>query len=354
MGTLFFCFLAFLLASYVVLDGYDIGTGLLHLFVARSDGERRDLLSTIGPLWDGNEVFLVAAGGTLFFAFPELYALSFSGFYLPLMIVLWLLIVRGVSIDFRSHLEAPVWRQFFDVAFALASALLGFLLGVAIGNVVRGVPVQGASLFLQPLWTDFMTGGQTGILDWYTAIVGFTAVAVLAAQGALWAEFRTGGPVHERARALFPRLWVASAVLTAAMSAVTFAVQPRVLEAFGGEPWRLVFPIAGAAGFVAALVLHRGGRVGLAFAAWSAFLAFLLASAAFGLYPWVLPSSIDPRFSLSIDQVKAADESLRIGAVWWPIGIALAVVYTTYVHWRFSAPGHGRAGAGAGEPPAGA
>src|SRR5512140_325978 len=138
MGTVFFCFIAFLLAAYVVLDGYDIGTGLLHLRLARDDAERRQLLSTIGPLWDGNEVFLVSAGGTLFFAFPELYALTFSGFYLPLMVVLWLLILRGISLDFRSHLETPLWRQFFDGTFALASGLLAFLLGVAIGNVVRG------------------------------------------------------------------------------------------------------------------------------------------------------------------------------------------------------------------------
>src|SRR5512146_1861847 len=117
MGTLFFCFVAFLLAAYVVLDGYDLGTGILHLRLARDDAERRQLLATIGPLWDGNEVFLVAAGGTLFFAFPELYALTFSGFYLPLMVVLWLLILRGISLDFRSHLAAPPWREACDAVF---------------------------------------------------------------------------------------------------------------------------------------------------------------------------------------------------------------------------------------------
>ena len=198
MGTLFFCFVAFLLAAYLVLDGYDLGTGILHLRAARDDGERRQLLATIGPLWDGNEVYLVAAGGTLFFAFPELYAVAFSGFYLPLMIVLWLLVVRGVSIELRSHLPAPLWRQALDVAFSASSVLLAFFLGVAVGNVVRGVPVGPDRWFLQPLWTDFTVGRDAGILDWYTVLVGTTAVVAIAEHGALWIAARTTGPVSKR------------------------------------------------------------------------------------------------------------------------------------------------------------
>lgn len=344
MPTLFFCFIAFLLAAYVILDGYDLGAGLLHHLVAKTDAERRSVLATIGPLWDGNEVFLVATGGTLFFAFPELYAITFSGFYLPLMMVLWLLILRGISLDFRSHLEATVWRQLFDATFALASGLLAFLLGVAIGNVVRGVPVGADRVFLQPLWTDLTAQGETGIIDWYTVIVGFTSVAALALQGALWLVYRSSGAVHDRARALVPRLWLAATALTVAMSIVTFVVQPHLRDTFAGEPWRLVFPVLAVAALAATFVLHRRGRAGLAFAGFCAFLALLLASAAFGLYPWVLPSSLDARFSLSVDQVHAAESSLAIGAVWWPIGIALAVAYTVYVHWRFSAGAPGKAG----------
>ncbi len=336
MGTVFFCFITFLLAAYTVLDGYDIGTGLLHLRLARDDAERRQLLATIGPLWDGNEVFLVAAGGTLFFAFPELYALTFSGFYLPLMVVLWLLILRGISLDFRSHLAAPPWRELFDGVFFLSSSLLAFVLGVAIGNVVRGVPVGPERVFLQPFWTDWQLGQQTGILDWYTVLVGATAVIILAAQGALWAVYRTNGAVHERARALVPLLWSVALLLTVAMSAVSFRIQPRLAQAFSEGRWRLVFPVLAFAAFVAAFLLHRRNRQALAFAAWSAFIAMLLASAAFGLYPWVLPSSLGAQHSLSIEQVQAAESSLRIGAVWWPIGIALAVGYSAFVHWKFS------------------
>jgi cytochrome d ubiquinol oxidase subunit II len=336
VGTLFFCFLAFLLAAYLVLDGYTLGTGILHLRIARHDAERRQLLATIGPLWGGNEVYLVAAGGTLFFAFPELYAVSFSGFYLPLMIVLWLLIARGVSIDLRSDLPSPLWRQALDVGFSASSALLAFFLGVALGNVVRGVPIGPERWFLQPLWTTFTVVGETGILDWYTLLVGTTAAFAIAEHGALWIASRTTGPVNDRARALVPPLWALAAGLTVAMSAATMLVQPRVPDVLLHEPWRLVFPLAAAAALVAAPLAHRSRRDHLAFGLWSAFLALLLASAAFGLYPWLLPSSIDPRLTLSIEQARAAESSLRIGAVWWPIGIGLALAYTVYVHRRFS------------------
>src|ERR1700683_552473 len=121
MEAAWFCLVALLLAGYVALDGYDLGAGMIHLFVARSDSERLQVLQSIGPFWDGNEVWLLAGGGTLFFAFPALYASSFSGFYLPLMIVLWLLMLRGISIEFRSHVESPVWRPLWDVVFGGAS-----------------------------------------------------------------------------------------------------------------------------------------------------------------------------------------------------------------------------------------
>src|SRR6266566_2515629 len=139
METLWFCLVAIMIAGYVVLDGFDIGAGIVHLLVARSDAEKRIVLSSIGPVWDGNEVFLLAGGGTLFFAFPALYASSFSGFYLPLCIVLWLLIGRAIGIEFRHHLDSTVWTGFFDASFCFSSALLAIFFGAALGNVVRGV-----------------------------------------------------------------------------------------------------------------------------------------------------------------------------------------------------------------------
>src|ERR1700736_2713502 len=191
MGTIWFCLVALMLTVYVLLDGFDLGAGAIHLLVAKTDEERVQVLASIGPVWDGNEVWLIAAGGTLYFAFPALYAASFSGFYLPLMIVLWLLIVRGISIEFRSHVGGPIWSAFWDRSFSVASTLLAIFYGAALGNVIRGVPFDRAGRFFEPLWTNFMPAGQTGILDWYTTLVGVAALAALALHGAAWLARKT-------------------------------------------------------------------------------------------------------------------------------------------------------------------
>src|SRR5208282_956735 len=172
METIWFCLIALMLAMYVVLDGFDLGAGIIHLGVARTDGERRAVLASIGPVWDGNEVWLIAAGGTLYFAFPALYASGFSGFYLPLMIVLWLLILRGSSIEFRNHIKSKVWDPLWDLLFCASSLLLAVFFGAALANVVRGVPLDASGYFFEPLWTNFRLGEETGILDWYTTLVG--------------------------------------------------------------------------------------------------------------------------------------------------------------------------------------
>ena len=150
-----FCLVAIMIAGYVVLDGFDIGAGIIHLFVAKTDEERRLVLKSVGPVWDGNEVWLLAGGGTLYFAFPGLYASSFSGFYLPLMMVLWLLMVRGISIEFRSHIDSPAWKPIWDAGFAFSSVLLAVFFGAALGNVVRGVPLDQARRFLPAVMDEF-------------------------------------------------------------------------------------------------------------------------------------------------------------------------------------------------------
>jgi cytochrome bd ubiquinol oxidase subunit II len=185
MQTLWFILVAFMLSMYVVLDGFDLGVGTIHFLVAHTEAERKIVLRAIGPVWDGNEVWLIAAGGTLFFSFPVLYASSFSGFYLPLMMVLWLLMLRGVAIELRSHLKLPLWGAFWDGIFFFGSALLAFFFGAALGNVVRGVALDSKQVFFAPLWTDFSPFSKTpGILDWYTILVGLLAVAALIMHGA--------------------------------------------------------------------------------------------------------------------------------------------------------------------------
>src|SRR6202163_4667311 len=195
MGFIWFWIVAVMLVAYVVLDGFDLGVGILHPFLARSEQERQLMLRSIGPVWDGNEVWLIAGGGTLYFAFPLLYASAFSGFYLPLNIVLWLLVLRGVGIEFRMHIENQVWRSLFDGLFAISSGLLAIFFGAALGNVVRGVPLGTDHFFFEPLWTNFRTGADTGILDWYTGGVAVLALVALVVHGALYVALKTEGAV---------------------------------------------------------------------------------------------------------------------------------------------------------------
>ena len=179
MGALWFWIVAVMLIAYVVFDGFDLGVGVVYLFAAKTEQERQHALRSIGPVWDGNEVWLLAAGGTLFFAFPLVYASSFSGFYLPLMIVLWLLILRGISVELRGHSSDPLWRTFFDGIFSFSSVLLAIFFGAALANVVRGVPLGPDNYFFLPLWTNWRTGPQPGILDWYTVLGGVIALVAL-------------------------------------------------------------------------------------------------------------------------------------------------------------------------------
>ena len=196
MATLWFMIVAVMVAVYVLLDGFDLGAGAVHLFIAKTDDERRTVLRAIGPVWDGNEVWLLAAGGTLYFAFPLLYASSFSGFYLPLMMVLWLLMLRAIGIEFRTHIEEPVWKGFFDAIFGVSSILLAIFFGAALGNVVRGVPLNADGYFFEPLWTNWRVGAQNGILDWYTVICGVVALVTLVVHGSLYLAIKTEGELN--------------------------------------------------------------------------------------------------------------------------------------------------------------
>src|SRR5579872_1639375 len=335
LETLWFCLVALMVATYVVLDGYDLGAGIVHLFVAHSDEERQQVLASIGPFWDGNEVWLLAGGGTLYFAFPALYAASFSGFYLPLMIVLWLLMLRGISIEFRSHVESPVWRPLWDAVFGGASALLAIFFGAALGNVVRGVPLDASGYFFLPLWTNFGVTGELGILDWYTVIIGVAAFATLTLHGALWVALKTEGALEERCRRLALQVWWAVAVLVVLITGLSFRIQPQLAGSFSARPWGYIFPVSAVMALLLARVWTPRGGAG-AFLASSAFIATMLVSAAFGLYPYVLPSSAGIQFGLTVSNAAAASYGLRVSLWWFVPGIALAMGYFLFTHRRFA------------------
>lgn len=335
METIWFCLVTLMIAVYVLLDGFDLGTGVIHLLVARTDSERREALSSIGPVWDGNEVWLLAAGGTLFFAFPTLYASAFSGFYLPLIIVLWLLIVRGVSIEFRNHIRSEVWQPLFDFLLCVSSVLLAVFFGAALGNVLRGVPLDGNGYFFEPLWTNFRIGDATGILDWYTILVAFLVLAALVMHGGLWVRMKTVSAVSERAAGAASAAWWVVSLLTIVITLVTFRIQPNVLQNFSRWPWAVLLPVLAAAGLISTRVFIKRSAERKAFFSSCAYLTGMLSSAAFGIYPMVLPAR-NPEYSLTVGNANAGAYGLKIGLVWWLIGTFLATGYSAFVYHSFA------------------
>jgi len=335
METIWFCLVSVMVAVYVLLDGFDLGAGAIHFLVAKTSLERRQVIATIGPVWDGNEVWLLAAGGVLYFAFPMLYASGFSGFYLPLMMVLWLLVLRGTSVEFRNHIESPVWIPFWDFIFSVSSLLLAVFFGAALGNVVRGVPLDASGYFFEPLWTNFRLGDQTGILDWYTVLVGLTALLALMMHGALWVQLKTEGPVRERAGRVAGWTWWGVLVLTGLLTFVTFRIQPHVIANFKTWPIGFVLPALAIAGIAGVQFEGRQRRELNAFLASCMYLLGMLTSVVFGVYPLVLPAR-DGVHDLTIANTKAGEYGLKIGLIWWVIGILFATGYFIYLYRSFA------------------
>lgn len=347
MEAFWFAVVSVMLAVYVVLDGFDFGVGIIHRFVAHTDEERRTVLAAIGPVWDGNEVWLLAAGGVLFFAFPRAYAASFSGFYMPLMIVLWLLILRGMAIELRSHYENPLWREFWDSTFAFASVLMAVVLGTALGNVLRGVPVDAGGYFAMPLFTDFRPGPRPGVFDWYTLLVGMFTLCVLAGHGALYLVWKTTGPLQERSRSLAGRAWLAALPLWVLATSTTAWLQPQLYANLWARPWTLALVIVVFASLAGVFRFHRQRRELAAFLASSLFLLSILAATMAGNYPDLLRSSLDPAFSVTAENAATGRYGLQIGMAWWLVGITLAIGYFVFLFRLFRgkveppAPGHG-------------
>ena len=333
METIWFFLVAVMVAIYVVLDGFDLGAGALHLFVARTDSERRTVLQSIGPVWDGNEVWLLAGGGAMVLAFPRLYASGFSGFYLPLMIVLWLLILRAISIEFRSHLKSPIWRPIWDVVFSFSSLLLAVFLGAALGNVVRGVPLGEDGYFFTPLWTSFRTGGtDLGILDWYTVSVGVTSLLALTYHGAMWVILKTEGEIQDRAKKAAGFVWPPLLALMGLVTIFTFSIQPQVPERMNGNPASYALPLIALAGTLGSRRYMARGKELPAFMGSAMFLVFMLLSVVFGLYPMVLPAAGDPGASLTIYNASGPPHALWVGLLWWVPGMILVTLYTTFIY----------------------
>ncbi len=331
MNELWFWIVALMISIYVVMDGFDFGAGILHLFVAETNEERREVLGAIGPFWDGNEVWLLAAGGALFLAFPKVLAAGFSGFYLALWLMVWCLMLRGISIEFRSHVPDGLWRHFWDGTFAVSSMLLPVLFGAALGNVVRGVPLDASGTFGMPLWTDFRLGAQPGVLDWYTVLVGIFALVTMAAHGAVFLAWKTEGPVHERSKGLAGSLWGLVLVLWVLASLATFLVNARMLQNLVKAPLAWAATAIFLLGLASVFTGIRRGRFLLAFLGSGAFILGILAASAACVYPVMLKSTLDPVFDLTALNASSSPHGLHAGLAWWLVGFPVAVGYSVFL-----------------------
>jgi len=327
MEALWFALAAVMVAAYVVLDGFDFGAGGLHFVVAKNDRERRQVLAAIGPFWDGNEVWLLAAGGVLFLAFPKVLASGLSGFYLAIFMLLWVLILRGAAIELRSRLEDRMWRSFWDGTFAFASTLAPVLFGAALGNVLRGVPLTSDGWFALPLFESFSPRGPLGVLDWYTVLCGVTALVAVLHHGALFLAWKTDGEVRERCVRAATTLFVPTVVLWLLATVATARLAPEIFRALGDRPLAWLSTLLFLAGLSASFVGRRAGRDLLAFLGSSVFLLGVLAATAASVYPVWLKSAGDPALSLTAQNAAAGEHSLRVGLYWWPVGCVLAIVY---------------------------
>lgn len=332
MLLIWFLLVAAMIAAYVILDGFDLGVGILHGFIAKTESERQMLIRCVGPVWDGNEVWLIAAGGTLYFAFPLLYASGFSGFYLPLMMVLWLFILRAVGIEFRSHSQSLVWKSFFDGCFFLSSALLVIFFGAAIGNVMRGVPLNATQSFFLPLWTNWRLGPGPGILDWYTCLMGLMALVALTFHGACYIVVKTVGDLQARARRCGTWLLPLLMIVTLISLAITLCIRPQLIKNYRHYPLLFSIPLGvGVSLLFCGISLYKKHDK-TAFLCSCAYLALMLLGAAVAVYPNLLTSSFHPENNITVYNAASNRYAMSTGLILWGLGIIIAIGYFIVVY----------------------
>lgn len=338
MELFWYIVLMFMLAIYVVLDGYDFGAGIIHLFFAKSEEDKKAITKSIGPFWDANEVWLIASGGVLFFAFPTLYASSFSGFYLPLMMILWLLIFRAIGLELRGQVHNKMWESIWDKAFGISSLLLALFFGIALGNVVRGVNLgmveNGVSAhephyFFLPLWNPTFSpkAVHLGIIDWFTILLGIIAVVILTIHGANWIIFKTNSSLNKKLRkAIFILNFVLMALVI--VSVLTWhIIEPNPFDNFIKNPYLWVFPVLMVVGLLGLFRIRSFKKDGTGLIFSTLFLVGGFASTAASIFPNLLPSTNSLNPSLTIYNMAADDYGLSVGIKWFAVAILLVAVY---------------------------
>jgi cytochrome d ubiquinol oxidase subunit II len=338
MEIFWFVILTIMLVTFVILDGYDFGAGIVHLLIARTEEEKKAIRNTIGPFWDANEVWLIASGGVLFFAFPTLYASSFSGFYLPLMLVLWLLIFRAIGLELRGQIHNHLWESFWEKAFGVASLLLALFFGAALGNVVRGVNLgmvengistQEPHYFFLALWNptfDPLAEDQ-GVIDWFTVLLGVVAVVTLTIHGANWIILKSSSTINARLKGIIFYLNVVLAVLVILSAGLWHYVKPVSLTNLHTHFWLWIFPAIATVGLVGQFFVKKFKKDGTGFLFSSLFIFGSFATTVASLFPNMLPSTNNVNPSLTVYNVAAHAYGLSAGAYWFIIAAILVIVY---------------------------
>ena len=322
--TAWFLLIAVLWIGYFVLEGFDFGVGMLLPTVSKNEADRRAVLTTLGPIWDGNEVWLLVAGGATFAAFPEWYATLFSGFYLPLFLILVALIVRGVAFEYRSKYGKAQWRQRWDVAIVISSAIPALLWGIAFANIVRGVPLEKASS-----GSIEYVGGFFNLLNPYALLGGVVTLSVFYTHGAVFLALKTAGTIRERANAI-----ALKAGLVAAVAAVSFLVWTNLMLAEINSTV-LILSVTVALLWVAGLAMNFKGREGWAFIFSAGTIATFVSTLFFALYPRVMPSSLGSQFDLTITNASSTDYTLRVMTYVAVVMTPLVLLYQGWTYWVF-------------------
>lgn len=338
MELFWYIVLMTMLAVYVILDGYDFGAGIIHLFFAKKEEDKKVITKAIGPFWDANEVWLIAAGGVLFFAFPTLYASSFSGFYLPLIMILWLLIFRAIGLELRGQIHNPIWEVVWDKAFGIASLLLALFFGVALGNVVRGVNLgmvengvstHEAHYFFLPLWNPSFSPQteQLGIIDWFTLLLGVVGVVALTIHGANWIIFKTNSSLNQKLKKVVFNLNFVLFALVIVSLLVWHIIEPKPFKNFLETPWLWIFPLITFTGLFGLFKVKSFKKHGMGFLFSSLFLFGGLTSTVASIFPKLLPSTNTVNPSLTIQNVAAHEYGLSVGVYWFAIAVVLVIAY---------------------------
>ena len=315
-----------IIAGYLIMDGFDIGVGILHPFLAKNDQERRISLNSIGPVWDGNEVWLVLGGGALFAAFPMVYASLFSGFYAAMMLVLLVLILRTVAIEFRSKRPSARWRSLWDWVFFGSSLGIALLLGLAFGNIMEGVLLNAQGN---------IEGGLLDLLNPFALLLGVTTVFMLATHGAIYLSMKTDGELLVRVKRWIPRLMVVFFVLNTLVVIGTIVLHELIAERYLQQPVLVIFPAASLLCVIVAWLMVRKGRYFVAFLLSGAMIAGLLFSAAIGLYPNLLVSSLNQEYNLTIFNAASQPNTLTVMLIIAVIGMPFVLLYTAGVYYFF-------------------